>query len=117
MPRIKRKMPLAEFFNLEFMQSVVLTRTDAEKLMVGRECPRSDVRSEMDVMCYPVAKAGRKPLGAESRVCKLCEIEKEIGMFPRNKSRTTGYDYVCLECNKLKCKEKRKNVKNQESAD
>jgi hypothetical protein len=106
-------MSLAEFHNLVWLQSVGFTRAEAEKLMVGRGCPRWAVRSEMDMMGYPVGVPGRKVELKETRRCACCKEAKPLIEFPRDASQSAGYGYVCLVCNKLKCKEKRENVKTE----
>ena len=43
------------------------------------------------------------------KICSKCKIEKTLDDFHRNKGSTDGYQYNCIECNKLRSLELKKN--------
>lgn len=41
------------------------------------------------------------------KTCKMCNLEKELLLFPKNKSKKGGFDIYCKDCNKQKSKNNR----------
>ena len=45
------------------------------------------------------------------KVCRKCNIEKELSLYPKDKACRDGISNICKECHKIRCKEYNKEKK------